>query len=259
MIKTKLSFLFVLFIYVHCTFGDISFISKGQRAELFEIMDNEVPTFRITLPENEYINLKRISNNNIPLESINDNIKQIIDLLNQQNFNYLFQKKDLSELFPELAINENGYLNLNENDFMISYEDYINIEQINLEEFEILFKILNENKNLNLIKVFHVLSQYRSYLMNDDLLEVIDNFENHLMIDKDENFTIIKEEYIIEIKTEISYINNLNFKETFPEINFSELFPELPIKEDGHPNIDFRNYILPTEEYENLKLTFEDD
>ncbi|KAL6596526.1 coth-domain-containing protein [Neocallimastix sp. 'constans'] len=246
-------------IYVHCTFGDISFISKGQRAELFEIMDNEVPTFRITLPENEYINLKRISNNNIPLESINDNIKQIIDLLNQQNFNYLFQKKDLSELFPELAINENGYLNLNENDFMISYEDYINIEQINLEEFEILFKILNENKNLNLIKVFHVLSQYRSYLMNDDLLEVIDNFENHLMIDKDENFTIIKEEYIIEIKTEISYINNLNFKETFPEINFSELFPELPIKEDGHPNIDFRNYILPTEEYENLKLTFEDD
>ncbi|ORX99133.1 hypothetical protein LY90DRAFT_232624 [Neocallimastix californiae] len=85
---------------------------------------------------------------------------------------------------------------------MISYEDYINIEQINLEEFEILFKILNENKNLNLIKVFHVLSQYRSYLMNDDLLEVIDNFENHLMIDKDENFTIIKEEYIIEIKTE---------------------------------------------------------
>ena len=58
---------------------------------------------------------------------------------------------------------------------------------------------------------------------------------------------------------EIDSINNLNFKETFPEINFSELFPELPIKEDGHPNIDFRNYILPTEEYENLKLTFEND
>jgi len=240
-------------------FGDISFISKGQRAELFEIMDNEVPTFRITLPKNEFISLKRISNGCISFKYINYHIKQIIHLLNQQNFNDLFKKKDLSELFPELAINENGYLNLNENDFMISYEDYINIEQINLEEFEILFKILNENKNLNLIKVFHVLSQYRSYLMNDDLLEVIDNFENHLMIDKDENFTIIKEEYIIEIKTEISYINNLNFKETFPEINFSELFPELPIKEDGHPNIDFRNYILPTEEYENLKLTFEDD
>ncbi|KAG4095882.1 hypothetical protein H8356DRAFT_1345138 [Neocallimastix lanati (nom. inval.)] len=94
-------------------------------------MDNEVPTFRITLPKNEFISLKRISNGY------------------------------LSELFPELAINENGYLNLNENDFMISSEDYKNIEQINFEELEILFKILNENKNINLIKVFHVLSQYR--------------------------------------------------------------------------------------------------
>ena len=180
--------------------GDISFISKGQRAELFEIMDNEVPTFRITLPKNEFISLKRISNGCISFKYINYHIKQIIHLLNQQNFNDLFKKKDLSELFPELAINENGYLNLNENDFMISSEDYKNIEQINFEELEILFKILNENKNINLIKVFHVLSQYSSYLMNDDLLdlmndellEVIDNFENHLIIDKDDNFTFIK-------------------------------------------------------------------
>ncbi|ORY20695.1 hypothetical protein LY90DRAFT_150431 [Neocallimastix californiae] len=95
--------------------------------------------------------------------------------------------------------------------------------------------------------------------MNEDLLKIINRFESHLMMDKDENFTFIKEKYIIEIKMEIDYINNLNFKEIFPEINFSELFPELPIKEDGHPNIDFRNYILPTEEYESLKLTFEDD
>ncbi|ORY20696.1 hypothetical protein LY90DRAFT_150435 [Neocallimastix californiae] len=86
MIKTKLSFLFVLLIYVHCAFGDISFISKGQRAELFEIMDNEVPTFRISLPDNEFTKLKRASNN-ISLKYINYKIKEIIDSLNQQNFN----------------------------------------------------------------------------------------------------------------------------------------------------------------------------
>jgi len=219
-------------------------------------MDNEVPTFRISLPDNEFTKLKRASNN-ISLKYINYKIKEIIDSLNQQNFNDF--KNDFSELFPELTINEDGYLYLNESDFMISSEDYMNSEQINYSELEIIFNILNNNKNLNLISVLHVLSLYKSYLMNEDLLKIINRFESHLMMDKDENFTFIKEKYIIEIKMEIDYINNLNFKEIFPEINFSELFPELPIKEDGHPNIDFRNYILPTEEYENLKLTFEDD
>jgi len=54
-----LSKLILLFICVGQILAATDFIKKGQRAELFEILDNEVPVFRITVPEEDLINFKK--------------------------------------------------------------------------------------------------------------------------------------------------------------------------------------------------------
>ena len=51
---TKLILLFL-------TVGQIlatSFVEVGKRAELFEILDNEVPTLRVTMPDEKFVALK---------------------------------------------------------------------------------------------------------------------------------------------------------------------------------------------------------
>jgi len=54
-----LSKLILLFICVGQILADTPFIKKGERAELFEILDNEVPIFRITVPEEDIVNFKK--------------------------------------------------------------------------------------------------------------------------------------------------------------------------------------------------------
>jgi len=49
------------FILLFLTIGQIlasSFIEDGKRAEIFEIMDTEVPTLRVTIPDEKLIELK---------------------------------------------------------------------------------------------------------------------------------------------------------------------------------------------------------
>ncbi|KAL6613468.1 hypothetical protein U3516DRAFT_486529, partial [Neocallimastix sp. 'constans'] len=40
-----------------------TFIEKGQRAELFELTDNEVATFRVNIPESDFDSMKKIVKN----------------------------------------------------------------------------------------------------------------------------------------------------------------------------------------------------
>eukprot|EP00833_Pecoramyces_ruminatium_P006557 jgi/Orpsp1_1/1180589/evm.model.c7180000074007.1 len=50
--------LILLFLTVSQILASSSFFEKGKRAELFELMDNEVPIFRITIPDEKLVELK---------------------------------------------------------------------------------------------------------------------------------------------------------------------------------------------------------
>jgi len=53
----------IFFLYIASfTSAHTDFIPDGNRAELFEIMDHEVPDFRITLPQSEFEQMKREMN-----------------------------------------------------------------------------------------------------------------------------------------------------------------------------------------------------
>jgi len=47
--------------------------------------------------------------------------------------------------------------------------------------------------------------------------------------------------------------NEVNFNELFPEYNFTEILSELPMNENGHPNIDYKKYIISDDEYRTLE------
>ncbi|KAL6596527.1 coth protein-domain-containing protein [Neocallimastix sp. 'constans'] len=126
------------------------------------------------------------------------------------------------------------------------------------DDDEIIFNIFNNNKSLNLVKVFYVLSRLDDSLINteSDFWYNLDEFKSSTMIDDNGNFTFLQR-YNKTIKNTIEYINEQNFIEIFPGYNFTELLPELPIQENGHPNIDFRNYLISEDEYYNIGMKYD--
>jgi len=155
----KLQILLILFYCVYYVLGESSFIPKGQRAEIFELTDNEVPVFRITLPDEELIALKTKSNLSLYVpenffEILNKIIIKIVEVINRQDFNKVFPGYDFKEILPELPIDENGHPAIN-------YEYYlVNDTNINKIEFNTeleLFQSIFSNSSLNLINVMETL------------------------------------------------------------------------------------------------------
>ncbi|KAL6596530.1 coth protein-domain-containing protein [Neocallimastix sp. 'constans'] len=128
------------------------------------------------------------------------------------------------------------------------------------DDDEFIFNIFNNNKSLNLVKVFYVLSRLDDSLINieSDFWYNLDEFKSSTMIDDNGNFTFLQP-HIKFIKQIIETINEQNFIEIFPGYNFTELLPELPIQENGHPNIDFRNYLISEDEYNNLETKYDNN
>ncbi|KAG4088271.1 hypothetical protein H8356DRAFT_1009309 [Neocallimastix lanati (nom. inval.)] len=58
----KITSLVTALLFASFTSAHTDFIPDGNRAELFEIMDHEVPDFRITLPQSEFEQMKREMN-----------------------------------------------------------------------------------------------------------------------------------------------------------------------------------------------------
>ena len=50
--------LILLFLTIGQILASSSYVEDGKRAELFEIMDNEVPVFRVTIPDEKFSDLK---------------------------------------------------------------------------------------------------------------------------------------------------------------------------------------------------------
>jgi len=234
--------------------GEISFFPKGQRAEIFEIMDNEVPIFRITLPGNEFYSIKRAANKLISLDIINNKIKDIINSINHQNLTKLFPEYNFSELLPELPLKDDGYPNIDETKFLLSYQEYLNLFRKYGDIKEMIFNIFKNNEYLNLIKVIYMFqNELRFSDFDTDLWNILNLFKNKIIMDDDGNFLYYKFNFINEIKKIVDSINEVNFNEMFPGYNFTEILPELPMNENGHPNIDYKKYIFSDDEYRNLE------
>ena len=188
--------------------GEISFFPKGQRAEIFEIMDNEVPIFRITLPGNEFYSLKRAANNKIPLDLINYQIKDIINSINHQNLTKLFPEYNFSEILPELPLKDDVYPNIDETKFLLSYQEYLKLSKKYDNSDEIIFNIFKDNEYLNLIKVIYMFqNELRFSDFETDLWDKIYLFQDTVVMDDDGNFFYYEFNFIRKIKTIVDSIN----------------------------------------------------
>eukprot|EP00833_Pecoramyces_ruminatium_P006886 jgi/Orpsp1_1/1180918/evm.model.c7180000075122.1 len=93
---------------------------KTKRAELFELTDNEIPIFRITIPDEEFKVLKhkfnfrhmnmrtKVSTSEL-VKNLYDNIESLLYNITEINFINTFPEVDVKGIFYELKINDRGY------------------------------------------------------------------------------------------------------------------------------------------------------
>ena len=83
---------------MYYAFCETSFIPKGQRVELFELTDNEIPVFKISLSEDEFLSLEQKASllNSPQIAIINYWIKGITEVINRKNFNVTFLGYDFN-------------------------------------------------------------------------------------------------------------------------------------------------------------------
>jgi hypothetical protein len=263
MFLLKLKFLIFLFYNVYNVLGVTSFISKGQRAELFEIMDNEVPVFRIKLPKNEVFMLKRAASHTQSLDFFNNKIKTIIETINSENFNEMYPEYDFNEILPELHINTKGFPNIDYTKFVVSFKDYLSLTENEYQTNVILFNIFNNNPYLNLIKVFYTLSNLNMPTkLNEDIWEyMIDFGEGNVYVDEDGNYKLIDYDNIPnenfdsnENKSGENSIEDLNNHNI---INYNEIDNNENKIENYGNDIDGNKYI--ENEINNIDNEYEDN
>jgi len=100
-----------------------TFFEKGQRPEIFELTDNEIAVFKMTLPDEEFSLLKEMAN----VEGITPPVSNLTSELNlyskiskmilgMYNFNFteLFPNVDVKEEFSGFYIGSDGFINIDE-------------------------------------------------------------------------------------------------------------------------------------------------
>jgi len=225
----------LLFLLLYLVYGVLSinsFIEKGQRAKLFELLDNEVGTFKITLPDNEFSTLKEKVNFNIdyeeyggddPIEETKKTIKAYLKFIKRINFYEVFPGYNFTEILPELKIREDGYSHINLNQILNGF-DY-NPEHYNENE-DITYDIMLSNPKFKLFHVFYVISNLdMSYNVAID--PFFDNLYIFKFVDFDELESVEQiSEYINEIE-EIEEEEENNFK---IENESNQILPEFKTK-----------------------------
>ncbi|OUM62998.1 hypothetical protein PIROE2DRAFT_61549 [Piromyces sp. E2] len=99
--------IFVLLLTVWQVFAKTSFIEEGNRAKIFELTDNEVPIFRVTLPKGQFEQLKEAVQ--VPFNGNSDSIERIIKALKGE---YVAPKVPLKQFKTKeatLTVEINGY------------------------------------------------------------------------------------------------------------------------------------------------------
>jgi len=154
-----------------------TFISEGQRPKLFELTDNEVPTFRVSLPKEEFIqfkekaNIGNVINNKINItENLYLQIRGFVEFLSNFHYTDVFPGYNFTEIFPELNINEEGYANFEVDEVMKE----LNITKEGLLALDFTDKTVNGN----ILDKVQALIYKRSPKYNlTRIVETLDNLE----------------------------------------------------------------------------------
>jgi len=182
---------FLLLLLYFCVYGvvsDTSFIDKGERAELFELTDNEVAVFKITLPDNEYTLLKEKAIyakddehfDNVKLYSeFTKSIKAFMEILPTINFNKLYPDHDLNKVLPELEVDEKGFSKINTQQVMDQLD--LNVNHYDPEASDFFEQVLKSNPNFNLYRVIMALADLQikdGVKVSEDFTSLIDMVKN---------------------------------------------------------------------------------
>ncbi|OUM61117.1 hypothetical protein PIROE2DRAFT_12953 [Piromyces sp. E2] len=194
------------------------FIKKGFRAELFELMDNEVPTIRVTIPDDKFVELKEKSNiyslppNFFKMDTLIQYVYQLdlmmIEQFQEINYKNQFPGINANELLPELNIDENGYSHINVTDILQG----INLTKVNILQYD--FSNYSIENFLEYVIDFNTKFNFTHVVTNIDKL-----FSTYADTTSSQNETKEKDEFktkkasmTVEINNEIKKFDKLTFK-----------------------------------------------
>jgi len=177
------------------------FISKNKRGEIFELTDNEVPVFRITLPKDDYKNIIEYSQV-FELEEPTSYLGQLLaDMLNiaerklgliiLTDFNK-YKDIDVRKELPELNIDENGHARINASQILQGYIiDELFYRDFDFENKDIYEYFMSRNPYFNLYKVEQIIPMLRTGLEGN--LHMVKRSSNEPRDYKTKNATLIVE------------------------------------------------------------------
>jgi len=232
----KISIIFLFCVYALGVTAISTFFEKGQRPEIFELTDNEVAVFKVTLPDKDFALLKKkalfpgltpaVSNLTLELENLKPLCETIFKSINL-NFTEAFPDINVKEEFSGFHIGQDGYPNVNEIMAELNFDakNFIDFDFALGNIFSIYNKILEQGKYnyIELIQKFEA--------MNPNL----SNEEESAMNDAKSLITAITELANNNTDTEVKQLNAVLTKD-----NLSENIDEIKNIEDLSSDMDFK-------------------
>jgi len=229
----KFSIIFLFCVYALGVTAISTFFEKGQRPEIFELTDNEVAVFKVTLPDKDFALLKKkalfpgltpaVSNLTLELENLKPLCETIFKSINL-NFTEAFPDINVKEEFSGFHIGQDGYPNVNEimADLNLDAKNYIDFD---FAHENIFINILMQGK-YNYIELFQKLEAMNPNLSNE---------EESAMSDAKSLVTAITELANNNTDTEVKQLNAVLTKD-----NLSENIDEIKNIEDLSSDMDFK-------------------
>jgi len=228
---------YILVLLFCCVYGVVSlspFFEKGERAEIYELMDDEMPTLRIYIPDEEFSNLKEeglpktVETIEPPEFSIEEslynivyNIKFYLKFYKSINYTEFYSGYNFNEILPQLQVGEDGYPQFDVEEVFAGYDyDPDHYKDLNITDYGTLNnKVYKSNKYFDLLEVTKKLNdlelsvatidftnKYKSVSIEPWELEQIHKYDKDPedVIAATENPIIEEESVIIEEETEIT-------------------------------------------------------
>jgi len=229
-----------------------TFFNKGQRAELFELLDNEVPTVKIYMTDDEFIDLKDRATNYLKtdfsdtLNSMSDIVKNYLLELQKINFKEVYPGNDFNTILPSLQVGKDGHAKYDVEEIISGFDyDSSQYDDGSLDSF--IKHFLKSNKNFNLTEIIDTLKKMKmsdTEKKDKKVKALITNANKYFKdsIEKSEtDEDPLKEtlsELSMSVKIFLETYKTTNFTEDYPGNHFSEDIPQLKIGEDGYAKFD---------------------
>jgi len=145
-----------------------SFIGEGQRAEFFELTDNEFSIVELEIPEDEFVLLKRRAIINsivitvaLELKVMSDVLKEVLEtIILKLKYDINNSTNNENNILTLLKINEKGYSELNVDDVYNGFDFEIDnySTDVFLENQKLIaLQFLQSNPNFNLLDILESL------------------------------------------------------------------------------------------------------